>query len=246
MTSEIRLATAADEEEVFAICKELHVENALFEISEPKVRGMLRKAFDKQGGIIGLIGPPGKVEAVMFLLISGFWYSDEYHLEELFSFCRPQYRKSAHAKTLVAWAKHMADELHLKLVTGILSTERTAAKVRLYRMQLGDPTGAFFVHNGAEPLPRKIDPPCQIHQWMDEVSIEYNRQGGKQWSGTGKVTHTPTGMSEKFKIRWDDASDREKAIKDLAKRVDEKKKNGQYDEIVRNAQRISAATKRAS
>jgi hypothetical protein len=142
----IRLATGADEAELMTICRELHEENGLFEMVEDRVRAMLRKAFNKEGGLVGVIGPPGAVEALMFLLISNAWYSDRWHLEELFSYVRPAHRKTTHARRLVEWGKHMADEVHLPAIIGIISSKRTEAKVRLYQRFLGNPTGAFFLY----------------------------------------------------------------------------------------------------
>lgn len=142
----IRLGRPEDEEEIFALCKELHHENGMFEMSEPRVRAMLQKAFRQEGGLIGLIGPPGAVEGLMFLLISNAWYCDQWHLEELFSYVRPAHRNSTHARRLVEWGKRMADEVKLPAIIGIISTTRTEAKVRLYQRFLGNPTGAFFLY----------------------------------------------------------------------------------------------------
>lgn len=146
--STVRVAMPDEEEDIMQICRELHEENGLFEIDESMVRNMLRRAFARQGGIIGVIGKPGAIEAVLFMIVSNFWYSTQPHLEELFSYCRPQYRRSGHAKSLVAFAKRCSDELHMPLVIGIVSNIRTEAKVRLYRRQLSEPAGAFFVYNG--------------------------------------------------------------------------------------------------
>lgn len=142
----IRLGKSSDEEEVFALCRELHVENGLFPMSEAKVRAILQRAFRSEGGLLGLIGPPGAIEAMIFLLISSAYYADQWHLEELFSYVRPAHRKTTHARRLVEWGKHMADEVHLPAIIGIISSKRTEAKVRLYQRFLGNPTGAFFLY----------------------------------------------------------------------------------------------------
>lgn len=145
--SVVRTAQPREEEDIMQVCRELHEENGLFDMDETMVRAMLRRAFDRRGGIIGVIGGPGAIEAVIFLIISNFWYSQQPHLEELFSYCRPQYRRSGHAKSLVEFAKRCSDELYMPLVIGIVSNIRTEAKVRLYRRQLSEPAGAFFVYN---------------------------------------------------------------------------------------------------
>lgn len=143
----VRKADIRDEAELMAMCRELHRENGLFTMSEDKVRDFLRRAFDRQGAVIGVIGEPGKIEGSIYLLIGGFWYSDEWHLEELWSYVRPQYRKSNNAKELINFAKRCSDELKVPAVIGIISNDRTKAKVQLYQRQLGTAAGAFFLYN---------------------------------------------------------------------------------------------------
>jgi hypothetical protein len=148
-TSPVRKAGQRDEEELMAICHKLHSENGLFEMNEDKVRSMLRKAFNQDGGIIGALGPPGQIEGAIYMLISNYWYSDQWFLEELFSFVLPEYRRSTNAKDLITFAKRCSDELGIPLVIGVISNERTEAKVALYQRQLNKPAGAFFVHRPA-------------------------------------------------------------------------------------------------
>lgn len=115
-------------------------------MNEDKVRSYLRKAFSREGAIIGVIGTSDNIEGAIYLLIGEFWYSTDKHLEEFFNFVRPEHRKSKHAQGLIAFAKELSDD-SLPLLIGVISTERTAAKVRLYRRQLGEPIGAFFFYN---------------------------------------------------------------------------------------------------
>lgn len=145
--SKVRVGTFLDEKEVMELCRELHAENGIFKMDEEKTRGVLHKAFAQQGGIIGLIGEPGKLEAAIYMMFGQFWYSHDWHLEELFSYVRPEYRRSTNAKDLIQFAKKCSEELKLPLIIGVLSNERTAAKVKLYERQLGHPVGAFFLHN---------------------------------------------------------------------------------------------------
>jgi hypothetical protein len=144
----IRLATLADEEEIMSICRRLHDENGVFPMSDAKVRDMLRRAFNKQGGIIGVIGAPGHIEALICLILYQNWYSEQWYLNELFNYVLPEYRRSENAKELIIFAKACALDLRLPLMIGVLSNERTEAKVRLYQRQLGPASGAFFLVNG--------------------------------------------------------------------------------------------------
>lgn len=151
ITSPVRKAVPDDEPEIFDMCCELHRENAMFSMDEDKVRGMLRRAFDGSGAIIGAIGPTNKIEGCIFLIISSLWYSSDWCLEELWSFVLPQHRKSNNAKDLVNFAKQCSTELSIPLVIGVVSNIRTQAKIGLYRRQLSDPVGAYFAFN----MPRR-------------------------------------------------------------------------------------------
>jgi hypothetical protein len=144
----VRKADIRDEPEIMAMCRDLHRENGIFTMSDDKVRDYLRRAFAKQGAVIGVIGPPGRIEGSIYLMISDFWYSQEWHLAELWSYVMPQYRKSNNAKELINFAKRCSDELKVPAVIGIISNERTKAKVQLYQRQLGTAAGAFFLYGG--------------------------------------------------------------------------------------------------
>lgn len=126
----------------------------MFAISDRKVQFYLdrllhpeRIAPDDLGprGFIGVIGPVGALEGCIMLTVGSVWYSEEFSLDEHFNFVDPVHRQSDHAKALISFAKHCSDKVGIKLVIGILSTKRTAAKVRLYERQL-TPCGSFFIH----------------------------------------------------------------------------------------------------
>lgn len=109
-------------------------------------------------GLIGVIGAHGSLEGAIMLSFGSPWYSDEISMDEYLNFVDPAHRASNHAKTLIAYAKHMVDQIRplhpeFKLVIGVLSTERTAPKVRLYERQL-TPAGAFFIY----PPPHNVSP----------------------------------------------------------------------------------------
>ena len=144
-TPRIRLAKPEDEEEILHICKILHAENGLCSMSSEKVKNRIRECTEQRGGIIGVIGDPGKIEAIVCLVINQQWYSNDWILDEQFAFVLPNHRRSSNAKELIIFSKACARELKLPLVIGVLSTERTEAKVRLYERQLGAPSGAYFI-----------------------------------------------------------------------------------------------------
>jgi GNAT superfamily N-acetyltransferase len=152
----VRRATPQDEDEMMVLCRMLHTENGLFEMDEDRVRGILRRGMlhsgDKKhddenvGGIVGVIGGSGKIEAIISIIISQMWYSSAWVLEELFSYVHPDYRKTSNAKHLISFAKKCSDEIGIPLLIGVISNDRTEAKVRLYRRQLAEPAGAFFLY----------------------------------------------------------------------------------------------------
>jgi hypothetical protein len=146
MTETVRIATRNDEREILDLLHIMHAENGMMPLSEDCAREFFNRAFDKKGGMIGVIGETGDVRAMIYLLITRFWYTNENHLEECFNFVRPDMRKSDHARTLIAFAQTCADSIKIPLVIGVLTNNRMEGKVRLYRRALGIPAGAFFVY----------------------------------------------------------------------------------------------------
>jgi GNAT superfamily N-acetyltransferase len=121
----------------------------------PNPRKMLEdfwQALNMENGLVGLIGPEGgKIEGGILLRIGTMWYSDEPVLEEKAIFIHPDYRsaKGGRARRLCEFSKQAAKSLGVPLIIGVLSNQRTEAKVRLYERQFGRPTGAFFLYNAS-------------------------------------------------------------------------------------------------
>jgi hypothetical protein len=106
-------------------------------------------------GLMGIIGDQGKpAEAAVLLRIGSMWYSDDPVIEEKAIFVRPEFRsaKAQRAQRLCDFSKRVADGMGIPLIIGVLSNERTAAKVRLYERQFGEPAGAFFLYGAATGL----------------------------------------------------------------------------------------------
>lgn len=145
--SVVRTATREDEGGLMDMCRLLHSENGIFPLDEELVRDMLHRAFNRGGGLIGVIGEKDKLEGMIYLHISNYWYSREVYLEELFNFVHPDHRRSHHAKALIDFAKKCAGgDTGVRLLIGVVSNIQTQAKVRLYERQLGPPAGAFFLY----------------------------------------------------------------------------------------------------
>lgn len=149
----VRPACAVDHAAIWRLFLQCHNENGIFKLAPDKVEFFLQRALYPQGisqndggprGQIVVIGPPGKLEALCFVIIGSFWYSHEYHLEELLVYVDPEYRKSNHAKEIINWMKKTADDLGIPVLSGIMSNHRTEAKCRLYARQLPK-IGEFFL-----------------------------------------------------------------------------------------------------
>lgn len=143
----VRLASPFEEEAIWAMCQELHAENGIFHLSEKKVRGVLSRAFRQEGGILSVIGPPEALEGMIYLQITSMWYSEDPCLEELYTFVRPQFRKSRNAVELLHFAKWSSESSNLPLFIGVISNEQTERKVQLYQRQFSRPAGNFFLYN---------------------------------------------------------------------------------------------------
>src|SRR6266576_4095419 len=141
----VRVAISDDFSEVFRLLMESYAENALFKLARTKVTWFVKRALNPESispedtgtrGISGVIGSIGDLDGLVFLTVGSFWYSNDFHLEEMMIFVDPRHRKSGHAKALVGWMKSQSDILRLPLITGILSTQRMEAKCRLYQRML--------------------------------------------------------------------------------------------------------------
>lgn len=156
----VRLAQKEDEPGVLEMCRRLHTENGLFSLNEDKVKQCLQAHFHRKGAIVGVIGMPGQLEASTCLELTTFYYTDDWHLAELWNFVDEPYRHSPNAEALIQFGKDCAVQMKVPLFTGIITNRRMTGKVRLYRRLLGYPTGAFFVYNAnwkSEPMEDHTD-----------------------------------------------------------------------------------------
>ena len=148
---EIRLATPEDMDVVMQHAM-LASEEAGF--VNPDINILVSEvwaALNQDHGLCAVIGKPGGIiEGGVLLRIGKMWYSDAPILEERVIFIHPDYRKApgGRATKLCDFSKKVADTLGMPLLIGVSSTERTAAKIRLYERQFGKQSGAFFLYNG--------------------------------------------------------------------------------------------------
>lgn len=146
----IRTATPDDIDDVMALLRLMHHENGRGPLDEAKVRAAVLRGAHKQRAFIGIIGEPGVPQATIGLFVESFWYTQAEHLNDLWNFVHPGFRRSSHARDLIEWAKAWSDNLGIPLGMGIMSIDRVWEKVELYERRLGPPVGAAFWH---EPQP---------------------------------------------------------------------------------------------
>jgi N-acetylglutamate synthase-like GNAT family acetyltransferase len=77
-----RAATVADEPEITRLLHMMHEEGGLFPLHLDRAKQTFAQAFDRKGGVIGVIGPPNDIEAMIGLMISQLWYTHDYNLSE--------------------------------------------------------------------------------------------------------------------------------------------------------------------
>jgi len=148
----VRVGTPEDVDSIMELALNACSENGFVNAVPARLLSDIWPALNRDHGLIGIIGEQGeKPEAAVLLRIGTMWYSDQQVLEEKAVFVSPEYRgaKTGRARRLIEFSKEVADTLSIPLIIGVLSNDRTEAKIRLYERQFGKPTGAFFLYGAA-------------------------------------------------------------------------------------------------
>lgn len=146
---EIRIGKPEDMDACMQLAMAACDENGFMTPDFGKIAAEMWCALHGDHGLVGLIGKPGGLpEGAVLLRIGAVWYSSAQTLEEKSVFIDPKFRsaKGARARKLCDFSKKAADMLQLPLLIGVLSNSRTEAKVRMYKRQFGEPSGAFFLY----------------------------------------------------------------------------------------------------
>lgn len=147
----VRLGVAEDFEEMMRLSIAATEENAFVAPNIEMLANQVWASLTRQNGAVGVVGgePGEKLEGAILLNIGPVWYSSEPVLEEKAIFVDPEYRaaKGGRARKLAEFAKVIAEELELPLAIGVLSNNRTEAKIRLYERVFGPAAGVYFLYN---------------------------------------------------------------------------------------------------
>jgi GNAT superfamily N-acetyltransferase len=138
----IRAATAADEEAVVALLQALHAEGGQAPLSLARVIVTVRDVLDR--GAVLVVEERGRLIGTTGLLTEAPWFSEHAWVHELWTYVAPEARKRPVARALLRMARRYAEALRLPLHVTIAPGARMAAKFRLYRRELGDPSGATW------------------------------------------------------------------------------------------------------
>ena len=114
----VRTATPQDEDGIMELARLVNNENGVFKMNDDKVRSMVRPSLYLSGGIMGVIGQKDRIEGLVLLRVSQYWYSDATFLEEMCVYVHPEYRaaKGGRARKLVEFAKKASEKLELPLM----------------------------------------------------------------------------------------------------------------------------------
>ncbi len=188
--SKIRLAQASDEPEILHLLQVMHAESGWRPLDIDAARETFARAFHRQGGILAVIGAPGSIRAMLYLLITRAWYTRDNHIEELFCWVHPEHRRSDYSKLLIEYAKKCSDDISrdmgqkVPLIMGVLTNAQMAAKVRLYRRFFGIPVGAIFAHNATWVAKHE---PCEEDFWrIPKLARRLRRQTTRDANGHEK------------------------------------------------------------
>lgn len=160
--SPVRIAQPEDEDGLISMLRLMHQEGGLrdandqpFPLCEERVRATVQQAIlpnrnepDAGQACCGIIGESGHVEASVCLVVTSTWYSEKPFLGDRWTFVHPEFRKTPHARTLVAFAKVVAATMRMPLLMGNMAAERTSAKDRFLERNLGVKRyGSTFVYH---------------------------------------------------------------------------------------------------
>jgi len=158
----VRIATLKDGPAVHDLVVHDLEENArIAPISHRMIATLLRRCFDHQGGICGVIdGPDGKPIATQVLALEQWWWSEQCFLMKMFDYVHPDHRQSNHAHQLIAFAKWCSDYMseqfghRVYLLSGVLGTDRIKEKLRMYGRNLTQ-VGGTFLYPYPEPWDKR-------------------------------------------------------------------------------------------
>jgi GNAT superfamily N-acetyltransferase len=149
----VRVADAGDLARVCDLLVMLHAETPHAGLSRRRLEETVREVLDR-GAVVCTLDR-GVVVGTCGLAVERPWFSDDLWVRDVWLFVHPGHRRSPHARALLRTARRYAEGLRMRLLMEVAGgpagggARRVAAKLRLYRRELGEPTGATWVIGGA-------------------------------------------------------------------------------------------------
>lgn len=149
----VRLAGAGDLPRLLDLLVLLHAETPHAALSQRRLAETARRVM-REGAVVLTLDAAGVPVGTCGLAVEQPWFSDEYWVRDTWLFVHPAHRRTPHARALLRTARRFAEGLRMPLVMEVAggpaagTARRVAAKMRLYRRELGDPSGATWVIAG--------------------------------------------------------------------------------------------------
>ena len=158
-TLNIRIAGPEDLDELMELSMLACADNGFLEPDTGKLLQAIWPALHQDHGLVGAIDEDGVITGAILIHIGQMWYSSQNMCEEKAIFIHPSYRvaKGGRAARLCEFSKKVADTLGMPLLIGVLSNQRTEAKVKMYERKFGSPAGAFFLYNARTGSPSALE-----------------------------------------------------------------------------------------
>ena len=122
----VRVATKADQPEIMRLLRLMNNEGDLPSFDERRVGETLARAFNRDGASLFVIGLPGAIQAMTMLIFTRSWYSNECHLEVLFTYVDPACRKLPHMRHLIDFYREMAKQIGIRIEICTATTSNKA------------------------------------------------------------------------------------------------------------------------
>jgi len=159
----VRLAGPRDEEPLYDLLMALADDNNAFgyPLDEEKIRDDIHLGTEHKGGYYGVVdGKPGELAGAILIIWNRLRFTKRFHLEQIYLFVRPEYRRYRIADKLMEWIKSLRliiekDSDHPVHCFNTLMTDpykKTKAGNRIidlkrewWRKHCGDPVGYVFL-----------------------------------------------------------------------------------------------------
>lgn len=142
-TTIVRIACPQDEPGILELCWLAHEERPERSLSKPKAQSMVQSCLTGNSGVIGVVDVDSDIRAMVGLVISAAWCSEDLELYDWLVFVRPDCRHLRYLTPLLAFSKEQAIRLGIPLWMGFVGDDRVAAKGRAYHRHFPK-FGEFF------------------------------------------------------------------------------------------------------